>query len=279
VRWSALCFVLVGCGSVSGEPRHSSAAPPPPVAAIDAAVQPIAVPNLADPGTMPWLGVGFERGTARVTRVFPESPADKAGIRVGDEVRELDGTAVALGADVVKRVGALKPGATVAMVLGRGGSDVPATAVLATRPEPHALVEAALVHRQAPEFSLPVVSGSGPARLADLAGHVVVVEFWATWCGPCEMAASHLRDLHAKYPQLRIVAISDETPEQLRRFVYEYKVPYTIARDAGAKVAAAYLVDGLPTTVVIGKDRVVRYVSVGAGNDEMLDAAIEQALK
>ena len=96
---------------------------------------------------------------------------------------------------------------------------------------------------------------SGPAvgKLADVRGHVAIVDFWATWCGPCAMAMPHLVELGHKYKDLRIVGISDEDTADITKYVADHGIDYTIARDVDDVVTGHYLVTGLPTLVIIDK--------------------------
>lgn len=101
----------------------------------------------------------------------------------------------------------------------------------------------------------------------------MVVEFWATWCGPCNASIPHLNDWQDKFGKkgLRVVAISNEDRGTIAGFVKDKKLKYTVASDPEGKVGGAYFVPALPTLVVIDKKGVVRFAGVGGGSN--LDAA------
>jgi len=115
----------------------------------------------------------------------------------------------------------------------------------------------------APGFDLPCLGGER-IRLADLAGRVVMVNFWATWCEPCIMEMPSLEKLREQLegPGFELVTISvDEEPGAPARLLSQLarvpggRVPgYVVALDPGGKLAAAYGTSKFPETYVIGAD-------------------------
>ena len=107
----------------------------------------------------------------------------------------------------------------------------------------------------------------------------MIVDFWASWCGPCTFAMPRLVALGHKYKDLRIVGISSEDEADIKKFVAENGIDYTIAHDAGDVVSGRYFVTGLPTLVLIDKGGVVRYVHAGAGDFGEIEAQVQQYLR
>jgi peroxiredoxin len=99
------------------------------------------------------------------------------------------------------------------------------------------------------DFTLTDLDGKTWTRSA-LAGKVVVVNFWATWCPPCRKEMPDLGELYEKYKDqgLVVLAISDEKDGVVRSYIGQHKVPFTILLDPGRKVNDAYAVDGIPKT-------------------------------
>ena len=124
-----------------------------------------------------------------------------------------------------------------------------------------------LAGKPAPAFKLPGLDGKD-VSLADLKGSVVVVDFWATWCGPCRGSLPHLNKIYDdnKEAGLKVFAVDlKEDKDQVQKFVDQTKLTIPVLLDKEGGTAAKYQVEGIPQTVVIGKDGQVKKVFVGAG--------------
>ncbi len=97
-----------------------------------------------------------------------------------------------------------------------------------------------------------------PVRLADLRGKLVWLNFWATWCPPCQAETPVLRDTAAAYRDRGLVivgiAVQETTVDDVRAYAERYDLGYTIAFDASADIFHRYRVFALPTQVFIGPD-------------------------
>ncbi len=144
----------------------------------------------------------------------------------------------------------------------------------------------ALEGERAPDFTLPVVMGEGAGkdrlRLSDLHGQVVVLDFWASWCGPCRasvpMLSSLQRELGGK--GLRIVGVNGEQGEPSAYAFLErsWGFSYPSVQDPAHAAQAAYDVQGYPTVVVIDRTGTVDKVYPGAPTEAGLRARIENLL-
>lgn len=117
----------------------------------------------------------------------------------------------------------------------------------------------------APDFTLTDLDGR-PVRLADLAGRPVVVNFWASWCGPCVEEFPLLRDAAADHADegLAVVGIVyNDRPAAAREFIERHGGTWTAAMDPGGTVAAAYGILGPPETYFIGRDGVIVARQIG----------------
>ena len=143
---------------------------------------------------------------------------------------------------------------------------------------------AALVGKPAPDFKLKDLNGK-EVSMADQKGSVVIVDFWATWCGPCVEALPHLNKLYVekKAAGLKVLAVSvDDEKEKVAPFVAANKLTMTVLLDnEEQKVAEKYGVQGIPQTVIIGKDGIVKKVFVGTGpqTDDEMRKIVEEAMR
>jgi cytochrome c biogenesis protein CcmG/thiol:disulfide interchange protein DsbE len=254
---------------------------------VNTAIAPDLLRPLAVAGVTPtprhvesWIGAGFDGTTTTIVRVIHGAPAERAGLTIGDQVVSLDGRPVATATEIIERIRSSPPGTSIAVVVLRAGNRLTITLTPETRPDMDEMIHEALVGKPAPSFAAELVRGSYSAKLADLGGHVVIVDFWATWCRPCALTMPRLDALQAKYGArgLRIVGLSSEDTDDIKQFLVDHKVGYTIARDIDARTAQDYLLQALPMLVIIDKAGIVREVRIGADDIDGLEAAIVRLL-
>jgi peroxiredoxin len=134
--------------------------------------------------------------------------------------------------------------------------------------------------RRAPTFRVPLLEG-GEFDLATAGkGKVVVLDFWATWCGPCRTALPILIEVTDAYRARGVVFVAvnqRETPETIRKYLKQRQLTCTVAVDRLGKVGSLYGVEGIPQTVLIDRDGRVRQVHVGLLPD--LKQRLEQELE
>ncbi len=133
---------------------------------------------------------------------------------------------------------------------------------------------------EAPDFELKDAGGKS-RTLGEFAGKVLVLDFWATWCGPCRAGMPHLDKLLKANAEKGLVVFAvnlRETPEKAQKFIDDNSLSLEVLYDDG-KVAQKYGVSGIPHSVVIGRDGKVAAVVVGySTGDQRLTKAVEAAL-
>ena len=118
---------------------------------------------------------------------------------------------------------------------------------------------------EAPDFTLENLTG-GNMRLEEYRGQVVLINFWASWCGPCRQEMPILDRLHHRYEDtgfavLGINVEGESAPAQ--EIVDRTNVTFPILIDDGQKVSELYNLEAMPSTVVVDRDGVVRYIHRG----------------
>ena len=137
------------------------------------------------------------------------------------------------------------------------------------------LPSAASQERPAPDFSLPDLNGTR-VSLAQFRGQPVVINFWATWCPPCRDEIPRLVEAYEReHDGVAFIAISDEPAEVVGPFVKEHAIPYVNLLDGGDRVASAYGIRALPTTLFISRDGEIKVYYMG----EMSARIIEEGLR
>ena len=127
------------------------------------------------------------------------------------------------------------------------------------------LANAATISGPAADFTLKSLNGKN-LKLSEMRGNVVLVNFWASWCGPCRLEMPLLNDLHNKYAPLGFTVIGvnvEEKTENARSFIKNYPVDFPILLDSQNKVSKLYNVVAMPTTVVVDRDGNMRFLHQG----------------
>ena len=145
--------------------------------------------------------------------------------------------------------------------------------------------ESALAGKDAPDVALRIVANaatdSNDVSLSALRGHAVLLDFWATWCGPCRAEAPVVDRISRKYRDQGLAVIGVNTSDQsgtAAQYAKGHGLTYPIALDTGDRAANAYGVESLPTLVVISKTGKVVAFRSGTTTESELDDLVKREL-
>jgi cytochrome c biogenesis protein CcmG, thiol:disulfide interchange protein DsbE len=143
----------------------------------------------------------------------------------------------------------------------------------------------------APELSVPLPDGTTyqltdlngrPVRLADLHGKAVWINFWASWCPPCQSETPVIRDLAERYADRGLVVIGISVQEtsqsDIQAYATRYQLGYTIAADLSGNIFRLYHPPGLPTQIFVGPEGAIRSVVLAPLTEADAMAQIEAIL-
>ncbi len=136
------------------------------------------------------------------------------------------------------------------------------------------------VGRVAPEFELAGLAGE-QVRLSDYRGQIVLLNFWATWCGPCRLEVPGLVSIFERYRRrgFTVVAVNlGEPSEQVQAYVDKAGMTFPVLLDPDGRTRRLYPSRGIPATVILDREGIVRHMVVGAMPEEMIGRLVEPLL-
>lgn len=121
------------------------------------------------------------------------------------------------------------------------------------------------IGQAAPDFTLKSTSGQN-LRLRELRGEVVLINFWATWCGPCRQEMPALNKIHEQYRRAGFTLLGvniDDDPAAARDMARKLGVGFPVLLDTDKRVSRLYDVDTMPATLIVDRNGKIRYVHRG----------------
>ena len=137
-----------------------------------------------------------------------------------------------------------------------------------------------LVFGKAPDFTLTTFHGES-YTLSDHIGQVVVINFWASWCGPCEVEAADLERAWNKYQSLGVLFLGVgyvDTETEALAYLRKWNVTYPNGHDLRTEISQAYRIRGVPETYIVDKHGILHRQIIGPANLDQLSIIIEHLL-
>jgi thiol-disulfide isomerase/thioredoxin len=277
---SLAALALSACSPTATGAPLPNAAPPRPIpvveaspgsSLVDAPVVQREAPAESTPSGPGWLGVALsgrplDQPGAVISNVLRRSPAALSGLEVGDIVLGVNAEPVLDPTQLSRFIGGMGAGGRVNLMVQRGTEQRLFAVLLGANPGLEGQLRLGFLDAPAPELSgVEVALGDGAPTLQSLRGQVVVLEFWATWCGACRALLPTLNDWHDRYPagSARIVSVTVDPANKAARDASLLGMRYPVLSDPEGATAQLYQAFALPTLFVIDRAGVVRDVTVG----------------
>ncbi len=215
----------------------------------------------------------------QVQQVFPKTSASQAGLKQGDYLFSINGANLTSRSVLFDTILSKTVGDVVELTIGRGQKVFKQKMALSPRPDDMQAFTKLLIGSDAKELQGKYYSNKQKS-LKKLQGKVILLDFWATWCGPCLMTLPHLETLYRKYKDqgVVIIGVSSEPLKTLTQFQTSNKLSYPLFNDISRLSAQNYNAYAYPTLVYIDKSGIIQRIESGAHDIHHIESRLKELL-
>ncbi|HSQ42037.1 MAG TPA: redoxin domain-containing protein [Fibrobacteraceae bacterium] len=234
----------------------------------------------------PWLGFNFHTTggsagqpcTLEVAGVYAESGAAKAKLEKGDRVIQINGQAIQSLGWLQGLMKHASVGQKMDLALLRKGQERKVQLQLTARPDDIRNFMGSHVGSKAYPLGKKFYAN---AQTAQAKPKVILLDFWATWCGPCRAAIPTLRSIYSRYHAqgLEIIGVSSDELRLLQAFQEQEKEPWPLLHDPGGLQSSRWGVQGIPTLILLDQSQVVLRQWTGLPPSGEIENAVRKALE
>lgn len=232
----------------------------------------------------PWLGVTFKKTTYEnhlaldVKGVHPGSGCFTAGVVSGDKIIGINGKPLAEMSQITSVISKSKTGSTVNIEVFRDGKKIPLKVKLTDRPDDISSLTGSAIGSKMAELGKNFYQNGDKRKAKPKA---TLLDFWATWCGPCRQTLPILESIYSKLGNqgLEIIGIADEDLGTLNAF-YErqHRSPYPLYRDATKELWRRYGIRSVPTLMLLDSEGYIKGVWSGVPNQKALEQLVQETM-
>lgn len=233
---------------------------------------------------LPWLGVTFKKGTfenhlsLQVIGVHPGSGCFTAGVEAGDQIIGVQGAALTDVSQIQNAVSNGKTGQNIKVEILHEGNKKTVNVKLTDRPDDISSLTGSAIGSKIAEFGANFYQ-NGEKRLQK--PKATLLDFWATWCGPCRQTLPVLANVYKKYNAqgLEVVGISSEDLNTLNLFYkQQHSSPYPLYRDKTQDMWRRYGIRAVPTLMLLDQNGYIKRVWSGAPSQAMVEKLVLEVM-